>query len=191
MNARPIPEFYRPLQVADLGEDAMVRRIEADAGERSALAERLGIVALDSLSATVYLDTQPGDGVVRVHGEFNAEVVQTCIVTLELLSTRLNAAFERLYSPEEEGSEAGTSAPDAPEFVEIAPDAAEPQQPIVDGVIDIGEAVAEQLAIELDPFPRTPGAVFQEFSSESDDRPEAGGERRPFAALKDLMSKTE
>ncbi len=191
MNARPIPEFSRPLRVADLGEGTTVRRIEADAGERSALAERFGLVALDGLSATVFLDTQPGHGVVRVHGELSAEVVQTCIVTLEPLSTRLHAAFERLYGPEEDGLEASTSVHDAPEHAVIAPDAEEPQQPFVDGAIDIGEAVAEQLAIELDPFPRTPGVVFQEFSSESDDSREAGEERRPLAALKDLMGKTE
>ncbi|MDP6573551.1 MAG: DUF177 domain-containing protein [Rhodospirillales bacterium] len=191
MNARPLPEFSRPLLVADFDEDKTVRRIEADTGERSALAERFGIVALDSLSATVSLHTQPGRGVVRVHGEFSAEVVQTCVVTLEPLSTRLHAAFERLYGPEEEGSEASTSAPDGPEHAVIGPDAEEPPQPFVDGAIDIGEAVAEQLAIELDPFPRAPGAVFQGFSSESDDDREAGGERRPFATLKDLMGKTE
>ena len=73
----------------------------------------------------------------------------------------------------------------------IEPDAEEPPQPFVDGAIDIGEAVAEQLAIELDPGPRAPGAVFQGFSSESDDDREAGGERRPFTILKDLMDKTE
>ena len=163
MNARPIPEFSRPLRVADLGEDTTVRRIEADAGERSALAERFGLVALDSLSATVSLDTQPGRGIVRVHGKFSAEVVQTCVVTLEPLSTRLHTAFERLYGPEEDGSEESTSAHDAPEHAVIAPDAEEPQQPLIDGAIDIGEAVAEQLAIELDPFPRAPGRSSRTF----------------------------
>ena len=188
MSARPIPEFSRPLRVADFGEDAMVRRIEADAGERSALAERFGLVALDSLIATVSLDTQPGDGVVRVLGEFSAEVVQTCIITLEPLSTCLHASFERLYGPPENGVE--INALEEPATV-IAPDAEEPQEPFVDGAIDIGEAVAEQLAIELDPFPRAPGAVYQENSSESDDSREAGQARRPFAGLKDLMGKTE
>ena len=47
MNVRPLPEFSRPLMSADFGEDKTVRRIEADAGERSALAERFGIVAVD------------------------------------------------------------------------------------------------------------------------------------------------
>ena len=127
----------------------------------------------------------------RVYGKISAEVVQTCIVTLEPLSTRLHAAFERLYGPEDDGLGASISAHDAPEHAVIAPDGEEPQQPFVAGAIDIGEAVAEQLAIELDPFPRAPGAVFPGYSSESEDRREAGETRRPFATLKDLMGKTE
>ncbi len=189
MSAQPIPGFSRPLRVADLGANATVRRIEADAGERSALAERFGLVALDSLIATITLDTtQPGRGVVRVRGELSAEVVQACVVTLEPLSARLHASFERLYGPQENGEET-----DAPEdsATEIAPDAEEPLEPFVDGAIDIGEAVAEQVAIELDPFPRAPGAIYQGQSSDPGEGGEAGQARRPFAGLKDLMGKTE
>lgn len=188
MNTQPIPEFSRPLRVGDLGGNATVRRIEADAGERSALAERFGLIALDSLIATLTLDTQPEGGVVRVHGEFSAEVVQTCVITLEPLSSRLHASFERLYGPQENGAETDASEESA---TVIAPDAEEPLEPFVDGAIDIGEAVAEQVAIELDPFPRAPGAVYQGQPGESDDNHEAGGSRRPFAALKDLMDKTD
>ena len=188
MSTQPIPEFSRPLRVADLGEIPTVRRIEADAEERSALAKRFGLVQLHSLIATVTLNRQPGRGIVRVHGELSAEIVQTCVITVEPLSTHLHASLERLYGPRENGAE--TDAPEDSVTV-IAPDAEEPQEPFVDGAIDIGEAVAEQVAIELDPFPRAPGAVYEGQSSDSDESGEAGESRRPFADLKDLMGKEE
>lgn len=70
----------------------------------------------------------------------------------------------------------------------IAPDAEDPPEPLTDGAVDAGEAIAEQLALELDPFPRAPGAVFKGFSSprEGDDR--SGG---PFAALARLRAKPQ
>ena len=188
MNSQPIPEFSRPLRVAELSGETTLRRIEADAGERAALAKRFGLVSLDSLIATVSLDTQSEHGMVRVHGEFSAEVVQTCVVTLEWLSNRLQASFERLYGPPESGADTEALEDST---TEVSPDAEEPPEPFVDGAIDIGEAVAEQLAVELDPFPRAPGAVYQGQSSDSDDRRDVGKTRRPFANLRDLMGKTE
>jgi hypothetical protein len=47
-----------------------------------------------------------------------------------------------------------------------------------DGMLDLGEAAAEQLALALDPYPRAPDAVLPEI----DDT----GDARPFSALSDL-----
>jgi hypothetical protein len=52
--------------------------------------------------------------------------------------------------------------------------------PSENGVVDLGEAVAEQLALALDPYPRAPGAAMPE---ETDD---AAAERHPMAALAKL-----
>ena len=44
------PEFSRPVRIDTLGERAAAcLRIEADAGERTALARRFGLVAIDRL----------------------------------------------------------------------------------------------------------------------------------------------
>jgi hypothetical protein len=48
--------------------------------------------------------------------------------------------------------------------------------PIVDGVIDLGQAVYEEFAVALDPYPRKPGAVFEP-------PPEPAGFSSPFGAL--------
>ena len=57
------------------------------------------------------------------------------------------------------------------------PEAEGPPEPVGPQGIDLGEAVAQQLAIALDPYPRAPGAALPE-------EPRAAG--GPFAALKSL-----
>ncbi len=182
MTQRPAPEFSHAVAVESLEDGETVIDIGADADERAALARRFGLLALDSLTAKVGLTSVDG-GLVRVHGTLAAKVTQACVVTLEPVMTRVEGSFERLYgagAPEE----AGGPITDA--------DAEESPEPFTHGAVDVGEAVAEQLALELDPFPRAPGAAFDGFSNGSksvgdDDTGDAG----PFAVLARLKEKPE
>ena len=104
---------------------------------------------------------------------FRAELVQTCVVTLEPFSAPVEGAFERVYAP---------GSAEEPAEEELGEE--DPPDAIIDGVIDIGEAVAEQLALELDPFPRAPGVVFEGFSvGEGGDE---ASPANPFAVLAKL-----
>ena len=180
MTQRPAPEFSRAVPVQSLEDSETVIDIEADADERAALARRFGLLALDSLTAKVGLTPADG-GLVRVHGALAAEVTQACVITLEPVTARVEASFERLYGADAPEEEAGLIA-DA--------DTEESPEPFTDGAVDVGEAVAEQLALELDPFPRAPGAAFDGFSSGSksaggDDTGDGGS----FAVLARLKEK--
>ena len=182
MTQRPASEFSRAIAVESLEDGETVIDIEADADERAALARRFGLLALDSLTAKVGL-TPVDAGLVRVHGTLAAEVTQACVVTLEPVTTRVEGSFERLYGADTP-EEAGGLITDA--------DTEESPLPLADGAVDVGEAVAEQLALELDPFPRAPGAAFDGFSSGSksvggDDT----GDAAPFTVLARLKKKPE
>jgi hypothetical protein len=64
--------------------------------------------------------------------------------------------------------------------------------PIVDDTIDVGEIAAEQLALEIDPFPRAPGAVFDAPTSQDtpgNGKETAGNRDHPFAILKQLRER--
>jgi len=66
--------------------------------------------------------------------------------------------------------------------VVVGLDEEDPPEEIVNGRIDLGEAVAQQLAIALDPYPRSAAARV----SAEDGARDAGAEpasTRPFAAL--------
>lgn len=164
------PEFSRIVDVERLGGGEERHEIAATADERAALAERFGLVALERLAASLRLRRAQG-GAVRVTGQFSADVVQTCVVTLEPVPSHLEETFRLLYVPEE--------APAQRKEV-LIPHEEEVPEPLVGNAIDLGEAVAQQLAVELNPYPRAPGATFE--ASFGPEREGAG----PFAALAGL-----
>lgn len=175
------PEFSRPIVAEKLGTAEKRFDITASAEERKALAERFGILEVPALSATVTLKTLAGGKLVRLHGHFEAEVVQACVVTLEPVPAHLAEDFALTYAlePEEEEIAGGELVFD--------PDAEDPPEPLLEGVVDIGEAAAEHLALALDPFPRKPGARFEAPAEES--APEMVEKPNPFSALAALKKK--
>ncbi len=143
------PEFSRTVAVDRL-EAVETLDIVADGPERAALARRLGLDSLDALTASVTL-TKFGDGRrVRLSANFTADVVQSCVVTLEPVPSRIEATFVLVYDEDAGG-------PAEAEIVVLLKGQNSPE-PLSGNVVDVGEAVAEHLALALDPYPRLPGA---------------------------------
>lgn len=144
MNA---PEFSRTRRLDTLGGSPVLLRIEADEAERAALAERFGLLAVRALSGDLSV-LRDGDAV-RVKGQVTAEVDQACIATGDPVPARIEEPLSLRFVPEEEIADA--------DEVELA----EPDCDIVGyagAAIDLGEAVAETMALALDSFPRSPNA---------------------------------
>ncbi|HWI29102.1 MAG TPA: DUF177 domain-containing protein [Stellaceae bacterium] len=158
-------EFSRPVDIDRLPPDETTHEIAATAGERAALAERFGLLSLDGLEARVKLVRLAG-GLIRLEAELVAEAVQECVVTLEPVSTHIEDSFVLLYG--EPAAEGEVTLSGESELVE----------PLSGGSIDIGEAVAQQLSLVLDPFPRAPGAEAPSAPEDGEASPES-----PFAAL--------
>ena len=153
------PEFSRPLPLGLVGPEGRREILEADEAERAALAARFGIPAVEGLRAELRLRPEL-DGAVRAEGRLVADVVQSCVVTLEPVAQRVEEGVAlRLLPP---GAEPRDDDPDGPD--EIASQ---------NGVVDLGEAVAEQLALALDPYPRAPGAVLPAEASDLSSHPMA------------------
>lgn len=154
------PEFSRPHRLAAERRHLV---LEANPAECAALAERFGILGVTALRAELDLAPEPG-GVVRARGRLAAAVEQACVVTLDPVAQTVDAALDLRILPE--GTPPGDDDPESPDEIESA-----------GGQVDLGEAVAEQLALALDPYPRAPGAVLPE-----EDEARAGA-ASPFAAL--------
>ncbi len=166
MSINDLPEFSRRIDGLRLSAGGESYQISAKAEERAALAARFELLALGRLDATVKLTPLAG-GYYRLAAEFEAEVTQACAITSEPVPARVSESFTLVYGPIEEASEI------------VLDGDAEPVEPLDDGMIDIGEAVAQQLSLALNPFPRSPEALLEEEADLSDESPRGS----PFAAL--------
>jgi uncharacterized metal-binding protein YceD (DUF177 family) len=164
-----------PLAQVDRG--AVKLRLEPSAEQRKAIANQLGIVSLEALSAEVFL-TSWLDGA-EVSGLLRARVIQTCSATADDFETPIDARFNLRVLP--------ANSQNAPqeEFGDLGadPDGDDPPDVLEGEKVDVSGYVVEHLALELDPFPRKPGAVFVQ--------PPEPVELSPFAALKGLNLKDD
>ena len=170
-------EFPRPISIESLPEGGAAFEITATPEERRALAGRLDLIALESLTARGRVKRVRPGGLIRLTGVLEASVVQTCVVTLEPLAGTLREPMERLYTDRPEAAAVVGEVTVDPEGEEI--------EWLSGGALDLGEVVAEDLALALDPYPRLPDAEAQVAErlgpGVSLNAPEA--RERPFAAL--------
>ncbi len=168
-------EFSKPVKAGHIHGAAQSFTLMADEDARAALARRFGLPAIAALSGQFTLRHERG-GVIGAHLSMQARVTQLCAVSNEAFEAEITETAELRFVPAESFTEAGTEAG------EFAPDSLEgPDEiPYENEVIDLGEALAEQLALALDPYPRKPGA---ELPGEATD-----GGSSPFAALKGKFS---
>lgn len=165
------PEFHRPLAISRIGPPGRRERLFATAAECAALAARFAIPAIERLEAELCLAPAKG-GAVAAEGWLRAEVTQSCVVTLDQVAERVEVALRLRFIPE---GDAPSDDPDTPDEIEIEA-----------GMIDLGEAVAEQLSLALDPYPRAPGASLPAHlvpAPAPEPEPEPA-KVHPFAALK-------
>lgn len=167
-----VAEFSRPLDVRQV--EGLVIKLTASEAECAALAARFGLVRIGRLEAEVAFSRDGRN--VDAAGNLSADIVQTCSISGDELPVLIREPLALRFVP------AGSHPPD--EEVEL--DAAALDEIEYAGShFDIGEAVAQSLALAIDPFAVGPGAQRV--------RAEAGllkeGEAGPFAALKGLIGR--
>ncbi|HEY0102768.1 MAG TPA: DUF177 domain-containing protein [Brevundimonas sp.] len=167
----PEPPFSEPVRLHQIG-GGVKRTLEPDADARARIAKALDLGSLDAFTAD--MDLTPSAGGWRLKGRVRATLAQTCGITLEPLPLEVDALFTINL--------AETAAdPDAGEIVITLDD--ESPDLVENGQIDLGQYAVEQLALQLDPFPRKPGAEFVQ--------PPEPEEISPFAVLKQLRPNDE
>jgi hypothetical protein len=141
--------FSRPLRVADVPAEGTRVHIVAEPEERAQLARGFGLLAIDRLDADLELFPR-GQGGLAVRGTVGADVVQTCVVSLEPFAAVIAEPVEADFAVASDlGEGAAGEGADVP-----LPDE------VVNGMVDLGALSAEFLALGLDPYPRKPGVVF-------------------------------
>jgi len=175
------PEFSRLIPLDRLSSKEKTFTIEADAKERTALAERLGVPEVRAVRAEIALRLAQGGRIVLLRGRLHAELVQYCVVTLDPVETQVDEEFTRSYSTAE-GRE--------PAEVVVEMDEDDPPEPVENGQVDIGEAAAEHLALAMDPFPRAAGVSYEPLPETADsEAPEGPRRPNPFEVLAEHRKK--
>jgi hypothetical protein len=130
--------------------------LEADAPARKAIARQLGLVSIESLEADLSL--KPWLDGAELTGRFVAGVTQTCSVTAEDFPEQVEGEiFVRMVPA---GSPNAPSEP-AGDEIEVDLEGDDPPDVMESDRIDLAAYVVEHLSLELAPFPRKPGAVFE------------------------------
>jgi uncharacterized metal-binding protein YceD (DUF177 family) len=159
-------EFSRMVEVGQA--DGRRLHLTASEAECAALARRFDLISVKRLEASVEL-TREGT-TVSASGTLSAKVVQSCAISGEDLPSSIKEPLSLRFVPQTEptpGEELELTAEDCDEI------------PYSGTSLDIGEAVAQSLALAIDPFAEGPQAEAA--------RQAAGllgpGEDGPFAAL--------
>jgi uncharacterized metal-binding protein YceD (DUF177 family) len=160
--------FSRVVRIDSLPREGQVVTIEASPAEREALASFYKLPTIAVLTATLRIDPW-GRGGARVTGAVHGELTQVCVVSLEPFPETVDEDVDVRFAPET-GADRRSMAAEETQTFSLA-DEDEPD-PVVDGKINLGALISEFFALGLDPYPRKPGAVFEEDAkSEPTDSP--------------------
>ena len=163
-NRTPHGEFSRPLQVDRVPKLGSTEKLSAEPDELKSLAKRLKIPALHALSAEIRATPWRGGGL-KLEGHITADLEQVSVISLEPFRETVSVPLARYFLPH--GAVVDNEQEDDAD-------------PIENGWIDLGEVVAETLALDLDPYPRQPGEAFPGHVEEDGETAKAPS---PFAVL--------
>jgi len=188
-------EFSRIVKAANVPPHGLHVTETATADECQALAGRYMIEAVKHFEVEADIKIWRKQGL-HVKALMRAEIIQTCIVTLEAVENNIEERFEVFMLPENMLASHlkkanKTDKAEAIEDLDV-PDV------LVDGQCDIGELAAQYLSLALDPYPRKQGAqsayldtMPEDSRGDSRAQAETGAEDKshPFAKLAKLKRK--
>ncbi|GAB5349801.1 YceD family protein [Alteriqipengyuania sp. 357] len=175
----PAPEFRRPISLRQIpGQPVELTATEA---ERTALAKRFGISAVDRLVARISLDRQ-GERI-SAEGTLEADIVQPCAVSGEDFPVSIEEDVALRFVPE------GSIHPSLQEGDDIEIELEEGDLDEIEysgDSFDLGEAVAQTLALAIDPYAEGPNAdaAREKAGIKTDDAPSGPLAEALGAALK-------
>lgn len=181
MAENAVVEFSRRIDADKITASPWTDSFEASEKECADLARRFNLEELKNLKAEVTLRRVSGGKMVMAEGRFDADVVQKCVVTLEPVRSHISSEFTSMFTENNLRFLPGAE-------VSVSPNDEESPEPIENGVIDMGEMIAQQLSLELDPYPRSPRLVGADSIENKKENSESVS---PFSILAKLRKKKD
>lgn len=177
-------ELSRCVDITRVTGDGIRLVFEATTSECDALNTRFGLQALHSLLVDArLLKEKKGDGewVIRVSASYTCELEQICVISLEPFKVKLCDNFEVLFLlPSDRKVSEATVLDDVGEDI---------YESIYSSELDVGELVAQYLALSIDPYPKRPGASLVSKPTAISEENLDERSNNPFAILGQLRDK--
>ncbi len=155
--------------------------LRPDAAERAEIAEALNLPSVRKLTFDAELQARGKRGW-HLSGKLGATVVQSCVVTLDPVTTRIDETVERRFVPEMDLPEAGSET-EMPE---------DDSTDLLGEVISVRDVMIEALSLALPAYPRADGSALGEaVFTEPGLAPMTDEDARPFAGLQALRDKMD
>jgi hypothetical protein len=142
----------------------------ADAGEREAIRERVGVPALFDFNAEFTLSRRDRDHI-DLSGRLKAAFKQVCVVSLEEFEVAIDEAFALLYTTLPPITQHPAATEEAMLAGDISSGADDAPESIGPEGIDLKEAAVQAFSLAIDPYPRAPGADFEGWNETPDEGP--------------------
>ena len=156
----PTSELSRIVVIDPWPADGVPVDVVATGAECQRLQERFDLVELKSLKASGKIE-RAGDGLV-FEGALEAEVTQSCVVSLAPVPSIVKTSFQRRFIRRLEGDGQGLQGGlggVAPVLDEISLHGDDADVDILEADhIDVGEVIAEEFYLALDSYPRAKDA---------------------------------
>lgn len=159
----------RIIDIQALPDTGAEYKLAPSVEERRAIAERLGVQSIDTLTGEFVVRAVRGG--VEIELRIIASVGRICVASLEpmteAIDEKIKMSFERIYSDDLENEDDGDIL----------------REPLDGDEIDIGELLVQHLSLALDPYPRKEGAegLFDKYRD--------AASTSPFDALKGLAKR--
>jgi hypothetical protein len=188
---QPEPEWSYLISIDDIPQTGKSLTAMPSDAEKKDIADRLGVVCVENISASFDLSRESGH-VVRVKGRFSADITQTCVVSLEPVVSHIEDEFEAWYADHSQVipfARAQHEALSKKEVIDLPMlEEEEDPEPIADGKIDLGELAVQYLSLAVNPYPHKDGINYEKAIKKEDAAGEKGSgpllSVNPFAALK-------
>lgn len=179
-------EWSHFFDVDDLDGRETKLTIEPSEEELEDMARRLGVIAIKDVKADLRINLEHA---IHVQGQFTATITQECAVTLEPFDTALSEPVEGWFADKDSmvsfaAAKREREAAISHGEIELLDEKDDPE-PVINGVIDLGELVTQHISLAIPAYPRKEGVEYQ-FTDENVKIDEKSPLRKnPFEALKD------
>lgn len=184
-------EWSEFVDAEDVGTKTKKKVISIPQKNKKLVSKRLGLESIEELIATVDLERNSVNQTIYARGELTAKLTQKCVVTAEPLEEDVTGEFEAWYADTTQAVSFEKARRErlSQKEQEDQPimDESDDPEPIIEGKIDIGELVVQNLSLIINPYPRKQGVRLG--LETTDDQKDDYDYTNPFAKLKDWKGK--